>query len=92
MPDKAGAFLSASRIIRENHGNITRVSFNNTVDAHTLFIEVAAEPDQHESISSALREIGYLTDNDPSRSILIVLTLPEIAVDEDAELPAWRRG
>ena len=77
MPDKAGAFLCASRIIRENHGNITRVSFNNTVDAHTLFIEVAAEPDQHESISSALREIGYLTDDDPSRSILIVLTLPD---------------
>ncbi len=22
----------------------------------------------------------------------IVLTLPEITVDEDAELPAWRRG
>lgn len=77
MPDKSGAFLRASRIIRENHGNITRVSYNNTVDAHTLFIEVAADEEQHERIAQGLRGIGYLPDTPAARSILIVLTLPD---------------
>ena len=42
MPDKAGAFLLASRIIAEEGGNITRVNYNRAVDTHTLFLEVTA--------------------------------------------------
>ena len=28
MPDKAGAFLEAGRIVRKYNGNITRVNYN----------------------------------------------------------------
>ena len=38
MPDKAGAFLLASRIIAACGGNIARVNYNRAVDTHTLFI------------------------------------------------------
>ena len=40
MPDRAGAFLKASRIIADLDLNITRVSYNKAIDTHTLFIEV----------------------------------------------------
>ena len=43
MPDKAGAFLLASKIIARNGGNIVRVNYNRAVDTHTLFIEVSAK-------------------------------------------------
>ena len=38
MPDRAGAFLKASRIIADLDLNITRVSYNKAIDTHTLFI------------------------------------------------------
>ena len=43
MPDKAGAFLVAARIITKAGGNIVRVNYNKAVDLHTLFIEVNAD-------------------------------------------------
>ncbi len=80
MPDKAGMFLLASRVISENGGNIVRVNYNKAVDAHTLFIEVQAEECRHERISAMLGELGYLTgDNDEQKIILIVLKLPDRA-------------
>ncbi len=79
MPDKAGAFLSASRIICENGGNIVRVNYNKSVDAHTLFIEVNAEEKQHKHIWSELSELGYLTEaQDNQKVVLIVLKLLDI--------------
>ena len=54
MPDKAGAFLSASRIISTAGGNITRVSYNKAIDLHMLFIEVSADAAQ-------LRQIAFWT-------------------------------
>ena len=78
MPDKAGAFLAASRVIRENSGNITRVSYNKAVDVHTLFIEVSAGAEQHARIARSLTELGYLTgDSAERRVILIELKLPD---------------
>ncbi len=76
MPDKAGAFLQASRIISNNGGNIVRVNYNKTVDVHTLFIDVYAEEKQHERIWQELSSIGYLTEvNNKQKVILIVLKL-----------------
>ena len=43
MPDKAGAFLEAGRIVRKYNGNITRVNYNKALDVHTLFLEAEAE-------------------------------------------------
>lgn len=89
MPDKAGAFLLASRIIAEEGGNITRVNYNRAVDTHTLFLEVTASELQLDAIETRLTECGYLSDGEDSRRILmIVLTLPDVpgAVEPALEL------
>ena len=39
VPNHIGAFLSASRLLAALDVNITRVSYNKTVDSHTIFIE-----------------------------------------------------
>ena len=46
LPDQAGAFLEAGRVISRVGGNITRVSYNKAVDTHTLFLEVEGEEPQ----------------------------------------------
>ena len=89
MPDKAGAFLLASRIIAEAGGNITRVNYNRALDTHTLFLEVTATEPQLAEIESRLTDCGYLSDGEDSRSILmIVLTLPDVpgAIEPALEL------
>ena len=40
IPDKAGAFLKASRIIAQAGGNITRVSYNKAIDLHNYLASV----------------------------------------------------
>ena len=78
MPDQAGAFLLAGRIISGAGGNIVRVNYNRAVDTHTLFIEVAASDDQHAVIERELSECGYLTsEGDDRRILMIVLRLPD---------------
>ena len=83
MPDKAGAFLVASRIVASHGGNIVRVNYNKAVDLHTLFIEVAADEEQHSSIEKELTECGYLTelsaDGEDAQILMIVLTLPDVS-------------
>lgn len=78
MPDKAGAFLVASRIISACGGNIVRVNYHKAVDTHTLFIEVSASATQHQEIAHKLSACGYLADEETDTGILmIVLTLPD---------------
>ena len=78
MPDKAGAFLLASRIIADGGGNIVRVNYNKAVDLHTLFIEVSAAAEQHARIERGLAACGYLPEGEEDKRILmIVLTLPD---------------
>ena len=80
MPDKAGSFLQASKIISRSGGNIVRVNYNKAVDAHTLFIEVNADKEQHKEIEELLSIVGYLTENESEqKTILIVLKLPDVA-------------
>lgn len=62
LPDRHGAFLLVSGIIKENHGDIIRASYNKAVDLHTLFLEVRGEEEDLAQIRSALSEIGYLAD------------------------------
>ena len=46
MPDHIGAFLKASRCFAALEVNITRVSCNKAIDAHTLFIDADGTPEQ----------------------------------------------
>lgn len=77
LPDKTGAFLKASQIIDEYDGRIVRANYSRAVDSHTLFIEVQAEPEQHEKIGRKLLACGYLHSvNDDSRVLMLVLKIP----------------
>ncbi len=72
MPDRAGAFWRASKIIAGEGGNIVRVSYNKAVDLHTLFLDVEAEQTQLQRITDRLREGGYLLDREPARQVMLI--------------------
>lgn len=72
MPDKAGAFLEAGKIVCKYNGNITRVNYNKALDIHTLFLEVEAETEDLKNIESELFGIGYLASENPEDNILVV--------------------
>lgn len=63
LPDRPGAFLLVSSIIKENSGDIIRASYNKAVDLHTLFLEVRGEEVDLAKIRSAFSEIGYLQED-----------------------------
>ena len=72
MPDRAGAFLRASRIIAELGLNITRVSYNKAIDTHTLFIEVEGTHARLEQAAERLKEIGCLQNGMEEGAVLLV--------------------
>ena len=72
MPDRAGSFLAASHIIADAGVNITRVSYNKSVDIHTLFLDVSGNSQQLEIVSKELERIGYLSDTISNANILLL--------------------
>ncbi|MDR3552078.1 MAG: MBL fold metallo-hydrolase [Clostridia bacterium] len=79
MPDKAGAFQLASRIIAGHGGNIVRASYNKAVDLHTLFIDVEANHGDLEAIERGLKEIGYLNSRIPETRVIVVeIQIPDV--------------
>ncbi|MBE6039035.1 MAG: Zn-dependent hydrolase, partial [Anaerofustis stercorihominis] len=72
MPDHIGAFLKASRLFSSLGINISRVSYNKSVDAHTLFIDADGSAEQLEKADELLREIGYI-QNDISEPNIILM-------------------
>lgn len=72
MPDKTGAFLTASKIIAKHGGNIVRVSYNKAVDLHTLFIDVEATDAALSEIAAALESVGYLNPKIPEVNVVVV--------------------
>ena len=80
MPDKAGAFLLASRLISSLGANITRISYNKAVDTHTMFIDVAGDEQQLRRVSEGLRELGYDQNLDQNAQVLLLeFMLPAVA-------------
>lgn len=70
MPNKPGAFLKACQVIRENDGNIIRVSYNEGVN---LFIEVMASDAQLDAIEEGLGVIAYVeTPKEPDNMRIVV--------------------
>ena len=72
MPDHAGAFLAASRIIAGVGANITRVSYNKAVDTHTLFIDAAGTAEQLAVIAERLTAIGYIQNQDGDARVMLL--------------------
>ncbi|MBP3410296.1 MAG: MBL fold metallo-hydrolase [Clostridia bacterium] len=79
MPDHAGAFKEASRIISAAGANIARVSYNKAVDMHTLFLDVSGTKKQLDEISQGLTELGYIQNIDnPAQVLLLEFLLKDV--------------
>ena len=72
MPDRAGAFLKASRVISSEGANISRVSYNQAVDTHTLFIDVSGTERQLSAVTHQLENLGYISDDQVTADIMLV--------------------
>lgn len=72
MPDKVGAFLTASRIFSSLGLNITRVSYNKAVDTHMLFIEAQGDESAMDMAEAQLKETGYLPDNENTGNVMLI--------------------
>lgn len=72
MPDRAGAFLQASRLVAELGLNITRVSYNKAVDIHTLFLEVEGDAERLALATERLRTVGCLQSGENEGAVLLV--------------------
>ena len=79
MPDHIGAFLKASKCFAALGVNITRVSYNKAIDAHTLFIDADGTPEQLAQADEQLTEIGYLqTDVNDKNIVLLEFQLKDV--------------
>ena len=79
MPNHIGSFLKASKCFSALGINITRVSYNKAVDSHTLFIDAEGTPEQLEKADAELMKIGYLQNDTPKTSIVLIeFRLPDI--------------
>ena len=72
MPNHIGAFLKASECFAALGINITRVSYNQAVDSHTLFLDAEGTQEQLEKADVELEKIGYLHSS-TSRSSVVLL-------------------
>ncbi len=72
MDDHVGAFLQACKRISALGANITRTSYNKSIDMHMLFIEVDGTEQQLQVITKQLMEIGYLQDHCNHKKIMLL--------------------
>lgn len=72
MPNHIGAFLKASRCFAELGMNITRVSYDKTVDSHMLFLDVEGTEEQIHRADAELEKIGYLQNIGADSSIVLI--------------------
>ena len=75
IPDKPGSFLKAVKIISNLGLNITRVSYNNSIDTNILFIEVSGDSTTIEKAYEVLKHDGFLFREDESNVILMEFKL-----------------
>ena len=72
MPDHIGAFLKASKCFASLGVNITRVSYDKSVDSHMLFLDVEGTQEQIQKADAELEKIGYLQNNAANSSIVLL--------------------
>ena len=79
MPNHIGAFLKASECFAALGINITRVSYDKSVDSHMLFLDVEGTADQIRKADAELEKIGYLQNKTSDSSIVLIeFTLRDI--------------
>ena len=72
MPNHIGAFLKASKCFAALGINITRVSYDKSVDSHMLFLDVEGTEEQIRKADAELEKIGYLQNNADNSSIVLL--------------------
>ena len=72
MPNHIGAFLKASQCFASLGINITRVSYDKSVDSHMLFLDVEGTEEQIRKADAELEKIGYLQNNAGNSSIVLL--------------------
>ncbi len=72
MPNHIGAFLKASKCFAKLGINITRVSYDNSIDSHMLILDVEGTEEQIHSADTELEKIGYLQNNASNSSIVLI--------------------
>ena len=72
MPNHIGAFLKASKCFASLGINITRVSYDKSVDSHMLFLDVEGTEEQIRKADAELEKIGYLQNNANDSSIVLI--------------------
>ena len=72
MPNHIGAFLKASKCFATLSINITRVSYDKSVDSHMLFLDVEGTEEQIKKADAELEKIGYLQNNVGNSSIVLI--------------------
>ena len=79
MPNHIGAFLKASKCFASLGINITRVSYDKSVDSHMLFLDVEGSEDQIRRADVELEKIGYLQNRASDSSIVLIeFTLKDV--------------
>ena len=79
MPNHIGAFLKASKCFASLSINITRVSYDKTVDSHMLFLDVEGTEEQIRKADVELEKIGYLQNKASDSSIVLIeFTLKDV--------------
>lgn len=77
IPDRPGAFLKTVKIISNLGLNITRVSYNNAIDTHTLFVEVSGPESTVNEAYGILKSDGFLFKEDNANVILVEFKMPD---------------
>lgn len=72
MPNHIGAFLKASKCFAALGINITRVSYDKSVDSHMLFLDVEGTEAQIRKADAELEKIGYLQNNTSNSCIVLI--------------------
>ena len=72
MPNHIGAFLKASKCVAALGLNITRVSYDKSVDSHMLFLDVEGTEEQICKADAELEKIGYLHNDAADSSIVLI--------------------
>ena len=72
MPNHIGAFLKASKCFASLGINITRVSYDKSIDSHMLFLDVEGTEEQIKKADAQLEKIGYLQNNAGNSSIVLI--------------------
>ena len=72
MPNHIGAFLKVSKCLSDLGINITRVSYNKSVDSHLLFIDVEGDEESLEKATQDLMSIGYIQQDLDYRDVVLL--------------------